>query len=126
MVEPSCGRCYGDRVTPARWGRYRLRRCPECDPGRWARALRRARSLVGGPWHDTRDGGHSVAVVPLCLEGRHPPIALLTPAPVRTVLRVGYELRNGWPVMPVSDAPDAPVRYDEFVGLVVPSEDEER
>lgn len=66
----------------------------------------------------TRDGGHSVLVV---LENEYKqgssPVRFIIPAPVKTVLKAGYQLRDGlvWAVLP----------YDREDGLRVRDEDVE-
>ena len=66
----------------------------------------------------TRDGGHSILVV---VENEYrqgdPPVRFIIPAPVKTVLKAGYHLRDGlvWAVLP----------YDSDDGLKVNDEDVE-
>lgn len=61
------------------------------------------------------DSGHSLMAIPTSLYGSAAPKDLLVPVPVRTVLRLGWTIRDGWLVVPVE--------YDEALGLVVPEED---
>jgi len=66
----------------------------------------------------TRDGGHSILVV---LENEYrqgdSPVRFIIPAPVKTVLKAGYRLKDGlvWVVLP----------YDRNSGLQVEDEDVE-
>lgn len=72
-----------------------------------------------GQWHCyTRDGGHSIVVV-LARDYRDEGdlTGSLVPAPVKSVLRAGYELRRGYVVV------DLP--YDPDLGLVTPAEEDE-
>lgn len=71
------------------------------------------------PWYMyPADEGHCIGIVPLPLLGRHPPFVLLTATPVRTVLRLGWQMRDGWPVVDIA--------YDPDHGIVFPPEDEEQ
>jgi len=66
----------------------------------------------------TRDGGHSILVV---LENEYmqgdSPVRFIIPAPIKTVLKTGYHLRDGfvWAVLP----------YNQDGGLQVEEEDVE-
>ncbi|MEV0733990.1 hypothetical protein [Polymorphospora sp. NPDC050346] len=70
------------------------------------------------PWYAyVRDGGHSIVVIPESLYGTGPADDMLTPVPVRTVLRLGWQTRDGYLVVPIA--------YDADLGVVVPEDDEE-
>lgn len=71
------------------------------------------------PWHVyVVDQGHCIIVVPESLwETNADPEELTVPVPVKTVLRLGVQWRNGWPVCKVS--------YDEDFGLVGVEEGDE-
>lgn len=62
--------------------------------------------------------GHSIVVIPENqLRAGEAAADLAVPAPVRTVLRCGWRVQNGWIV---SDVP-----YDDDLGVVVEDDDEE-
>lgn len=64
------------------------------------------------------DCGHSILILPATFQDKHPVENWLVPAPVKTVLRLGWKKVDGVPVVSID--------YDPDLGLVVPSEDEER
>lgn len=64
------------------------------------------------------DSGHSIAIIPESLFNTTGNLAdLLCPAPVRTVLHVGWRIHDGFVV--------ADIPYDSQVGLLAPEEDTE-
>jgi hypothetical protein len=66
----------------------------------------------------TIDGGHSIlcALKSAYAPGADP-VSFLVPAPVKSVLRAGYSLQDGYVVVDLS--------YDSEVGLRTPAEDDE-
>ena len=75
------------------------------------------------PWYCyTVDAGHSLVVVPESLEPEagasvETLIGSTVPASAKTVLRVGWRMRDGFPV--------SPVEYDDALGVVTPSDEYE-
>lgn len=63
------------------------------------------------------DGGHSLLVLPTAFAGQRPVEEYLVPIPVKTVLRLGWNMQAGVPLVAVE--------YDTQLGAVTPAEDEE-